>query len=65
LLATDGLRFDPWERAEWPETAPEWNEMFRRWHTESNAEKTRSTENQLLDEGESEDASIFERVEET
>ena len=48
LLATDGLRFDPWERAEWPEAAPKWNEMFRRWQTESNAEKTRSTENQLL-----------------
>lgn len=48
LLATDGLRFDPWDREEWPEAAPEWNEMLRRWLAESNTETPRSSENQLL-----------------
>ena len=48
MAVVAGLRFDPWERAEWPEAASEWNDMFKRWQTESNAEKTRSPENQLL-----------------
>jgi hypothetical protein len=48
LLATDGLRFDPWNREEWPEAAPEWNEMLRRWLAELNTETPRSSENQLL-----------------
>ena len=39
LLVTDGLRFDPWKRQQWPENAPEWLEMRRRWDTETNAEK--------------------------
>lgn len=39
LLVTDGLRFDPWNREEWPERAPEWLQMRRRWDAETNAEK--------------------------
>jgi hypothetical protein len=35
LLATDGLRFDPWERNEWSEESLEWREMRRRWDAET------------------------------
>mgnify|MGYP000904091721 CR=1 FL=1 len=38
LLATDGLRFDPWERNEWPEESLEWREMRRRWDAETDTD---------------------------
>jgi hypothetical protein len=34
LLATDGLRFDPWEHRERPEDSPAWNELRQRWEAE-------------------------------
>lgn len=34
LLATDGLRFDPWEHQERSEDSPEWNELLQRWEAE-------------------------------
>lgn len=37
LLATDGLRFDPWDREGWPERATEWFAMRRRYEAESAA----------------------------
>ncbi|RYD26705.1 MAG: hypothetical protein EOP86_25555 [Verrucomicrobiaceae bacterium] len=48
LLETDGLRFDPWHRAEWQESSPEWNEMRLRWQMESLNGKTQTPENRLL-----------------
>ena len=41
LLATDGLRFDPWDHQERPEDAPEWNEMRQRWEVEQTKELPR------------------------
>ena len=40
LLASDGLRFDPWKYELWPEDAPEWNEMRRRWEAEVTRENS-------------------------
>lgn len=34
LLATDGLRFDPWEHQERSEDSPEWNALLLRWQAE-------------------------------
>lgn len=48
LLATDGLRFDPWERAEWSEDDLEWNQMLKRWQAERAAENPLSAENQTF-----------------
>ncbi len=38
LLATDGLRFDPWEHQELAEDSPEWNELRQRWEAEQTKE---------------------------
>lgn len=35
LLATDGLRFDPWEHREFPEDSPQWRGMRRRWEQQA------------------------------
>lgn len=34
LLATDGLRFDPWDHQGRTEDSPEWNELRQRWEAE-------------------------------
>jgi hypothetical protein len=34
LLATDGLRVDPWEHQGRPEDSHEWNELRQRWEAE-------------------------------
>jgi len=34
LLATDGLRFDPWERREHSEDSPCWNALRAKWDRE-------------------------------
>jgi hypothetical protein len=41
LLATDGLRFDPWEHQERLEDSPEWNELRQRWEAEQTKELPR------------------------
>jgi hypothetical protein len=41
LLATDGLRFDPWEHQEIPEDSPEWNELRQRWEAEQTTDLPR------------------------
>jgi len=38
LLATDGLRFDPWERQEFYEDSPCWKSMRQRWDREQQRE---------------------------
>jgi hypothetical protein len=37
LYATDGLRFDPWERNEYYEDSPCWKVMRQRWNREQAA----------------------------
>lgn len=37
LYATDGLRFDPWERNEYYEDSPCWKAMRQRWNREQAA----------------------------
>jgi hypothetical protein len=34
LMATDGLRFDPWEHREHYEDSPCWNRLRSRWNRE-------------------------------
>lgn len=41
LLATDGLRFDPWEHQERREDSPEWTELRHRWDAEQTKELPR------------------------
>lgn len=41
LLATDGLRFDPWEHQERSEHSPEWTELRHRWEAEQTKELPR------------------------
>lgn len=41
LLATDGLRIDPWEHQELPEDSPEWTELRHRWDAEQTKELPR------------------------
>ena len=38
LYATDGLRFDPWERDEYCEDSPCWKSMRRKWDGEQQRE---------------------------
>ena len=41
LLATDGLRIDPWEHQERREDSPEWNELRQRWEAEQTTDLPR------------------------
>ena len=41
LLATDGLRFDPWEHQERREDSPEWTELRQSWEAEQTKELPR------------------------
>jgi hypothetical protein len=50
LMATDGLRFDPWKFQERPEDSPAWREMRRRWEAEMPEEKNLPQEAFLLRE---------------
>ena len=38
LLVTDGQRFDPWERDEYPEDSPRWKTMRAKWDRERRRE---------------------------
>ena len=51
LIATDGLRFDPWDRIEFSEDDHRWNEMWKRWEKEYSVEPAPESDDFLLLQG--------------